>query len=108
MLDRKVTMSGVVRPVVTCSSAVVTPSVPMLADGCPAIRHNWRVSSTLEVLPLVPVTATIVFGKGWKKRAASSGEVAARLVGGDVDRALDLGLGPRHHRDRAGRDRRRR
>ena len=43
----------------------------MLADGCPAIRHNWRTSSTLEVLPLVPVTATIVSGKGAKNLAAS-------------------------------------
>ena len=64
-------MSGVVSPVVTCSSAVVTPSVPMLADGCPAIRHSWRTSSTFEVLPLVPVTATIVSGSGAKNFAAS-------------------------------------
>jgi hypothetical protein len=40
MLERKVTMSGVVRPVVTCSSAVVTPKVPIEAEGCPAMRHN--------------------------------------------------------------------
>ena len=71
MLERKVTMSGVVRPVVTCSSEVVTPKVPMLADRCPAIRQSWRTSSTLEVLPLVPVTATIISGKGWKNLAAS-------------------------------------
>ena len=62
MLLRKVTMSGVVSPVFTCSSAVVTPSVPTDADLCPAIRHNWRVISTVEVLPLVPVTAATVSG----------------------------------------------
>ena len=62
MLLRKVTMSGLVSPVDTCSSAVVTPSVPIDADRCPAIRHNCRVISTVEVLPLVPVTATIVSG----------------------------------------------
>ena len=64
-------MSGVVSPVVTCSSAVVTPSVPMLAEGWPAIRQSWRTSSTVEVLPLVPVTATTVSGKGPKNFAAS-------------------------------------
>src|SRR3954470_23850767 len=71
MFERKVTMSGVVSPVVTWSSAVVTPSVTIEAAGCPDIRHSWRVSSTFEVLPLVPVTATIVCGKGWKNLAAS-------------------------------------
>ena len=100
-------MSGVVSPVVTCSSAVVTPSVPMLADGWPAIRQSWRVSSTFEVLPLVPVTATTVSGKGWKNLRREPGEFAARLVGGDVDRAFDLRLGPRRpprprRRDRVG------
>ncbi len=62
MLERKVTMSGVVRPVETWSTLVVTPSVPILADFSPAIRQSWRVSSTVEVLPLVPVTATTVSG----------------------------------------------
>src|ERR1700684_1389397 len=47
------------------------PSVPIDAAWWPAIRHSWRVSSTLEVLPLVPVTATTVSGKGWKNLAAS-------------------------------------
>ena len=101
MLERKVTMSGVVSPVVTCSSEVVTPSVPMLADGWPAIRQSWRTSSTFEVLPLVPVTATIVSGKGWKNFAASRANARRGSAAGDMDRALDLGLGPRHHRHRA-------
>ena len=29
----------------------------------PAMRHSWRVISTVEVLPLVPVTATQQAGK---------------------------------------------
>ena len=66
MLARKVTTSGVVRPVDTCSLEVVTPNVPMLAAWKPAMRHSWRVSSTVEVLPLVPVTATVVCGNGPK------------------------------------------
>ena len=40
----------------------VTPNVPIDAERCPAIRHSCRVSSTVEVLPLVPVTATMVSG----------------------------------------------
>jgi hypothetical protein len=62
MLLRKVTMSGVVRPVLTWSSLVVTPSVPIEAERWPIMRHIWRVISTVEVLPLVPVTATTVSG----------------------------------------------
>src|ERR1044072_6220082 len=42
----------------------------MLAEGWPAIRQSGRVNSTVEVLPLVPVTAAIVSGKGWKNFAA--------------------------------------
>ena len=57
-------MSGVVSPVETVSSGVVTPSVPMLAARSPPIRHSWRVISTQLVLPLVPVTATIWAGTG--------------------------------------------
>ena len=64
MLLKKVTMSGVVRPVVTCSSDVVTPSVPIDAERWPDMRQIWRVISTVEVLPLVPVTATTVSGNG--------------------------------------------
>ncbi|MCY1170361.1 hypothetical protein D9M73_104290 [compost metagenome] len=64
-------MSGVVSPVETRSSAVVTPSVPIEAAWNPAIRHNCRTISTVEVLPLVPVTATATSGKGAKNCAAS-------------------------------------
>ena len=66
MFARKVTISGVVRPVDTLSSAVVTPSVPIEAARWPAMRQIWRVISATEVLPLVPVTATIVSGTGVK------------------------------------------
>ena len=64
MLFKKVTMSGVVRPVFTCSSEVVTPSVPIEAERWPDIRQIYRVISTVEVLPLVPVTATTFSGNG--------------------------------------------
>ena len=63
-------MSGVVSPVETVSSLVVTPSVPIEAARSPAMRQSWRVSSTVEVLPLVPVTATSVPGTGEKNGAA--------------------------------------
>ena len=64
MLLRNVTMSGVVSPVFTCSSEVVTPSVPIDAERWPDMRQICRVISTVEVLPLVPVTATTVSGYG--------------------------------------------
>ena len=71
MFDRNVTMSGVVSPVETLSSGVVTPSVPIDAARSPHMRQIWRVISTVEVLPFVPVTATMVSGTGLKKSAAS-------------------------------------
>ena len=66
VLLRKVTeVSGVVSPeVATWSSDVVTPSVPIDAERWPDIRQICRVISTVEVLPLVPVTATTVSGNG--------------------------------------------
>src|SRR3546814_1956309 len=48
MFDRKVTMSGVVSPVEALSSDVVMPSVPNDAALKPAMRHSWRVISTVE------------------------------------------------------------
>jgi hypothetical protein len=92
MLARKVTMSGVVRPVETLSSAVVTPSVPIEAAAWPAMRQSCRVISTQEVLPLVPVTATTVSGTG-KERRGQMGEQAARLIAGDVERAFHFRFG---------------
>ncbi len=78
-------MSGVVRPVETWSSAVVTPSVPIDAAWMPRHPPQLRGSvSTVEVLPLVPVTATVVSGKGAKYRAARPAKRSARLGVGDV------------------------
>ena len=76
------TTSGVVSPVVTRSSAVVTPSVPIEAACSPAIRHNCRVISTVEVLPLVPVTATATSGNGAKNCAASCAKRSRGLSDG--------------------------
>ena len=64
-------MSGVVNPVTTRSSGVVTPNVPIEAALRPAMRQSCRVSSTVDVFPLVPVTATMVSGNGAKYRAAN-------------------------------------
>ena len=50
----------------------MVPSVPTDAAAWPAMRQSWRVISTVDVLPLVPVTATAVAGNGAKKRPASS------------------------------------
>ena len=47
-------MSGVVSPVLTCSSDVVTPSVPIDAERWPDMRHIWRAISTVDVF-LSPV-----------------------------------------------------
>jgi hypothetical protein len=49
-----------------------TPVVPMLAAGLPSRSQICRVKEATEVLPLVPVTATIVRGCTPKKRAAES------------------------------------
>jgi hypothetical protein len=77
MLERKVTMSGVVRPVVTWSSAVVTPSVPIARRAVAGHPPELARQLDVEVLPLVPVTATIVWGKGAKNLAASSAKAGA-------------------------------
>ena len=98
-------MSGVVRPVVVRSSAVVTPSVPIEAAWCPAIRHNCRVSSTLDVLPLVPVTATTVSGKGSKNFAASRANSRRGSSAATWAAPSTATLRPGHHRHRAGADR---
>ena len=67
----------------------------MLAARSPAMRQIWRVISTVEVLPLVPVTATIWSGTGVKKRAASVAKARRGSRVGDVDGAFDLCFGPR-------------
>ena len=65
----------VVSPVEMLPSGVVTPKVPILAARSPHMRQIWRVISAVEVLPLVPVTATITSGDGVKKRAAIRAKV---------------------------------
>jgi hypothetical protein len=66
------------------------------------MRQSWRVSSTVEVLPLVPVTATQTSGKGAKKRAASRANRRRGFGVRDMHRALDLRLraAPRPRRAR--------
>ncbi len=36
--------------------------VPRLAARCPSSDQSWRAKTVVEVLPLVPVTATMFFG----------------------------------------------
>ena len=54
---------------VVCSSSMVpagetTPTVPRLAAGKPMLVQISRTKVATEVLPLVPVTATMV--SGWR------------------------------------------
>ena len=88
-------MSGVVSPVVTCSSDVVTPSVPMLAEGCP--RHPPELPGQLDRRGLAVGAGDRdhVSGKGGKNFAASRANSRLGSAIGDMDRALDLGFGPR-------------
>jgi hypothetical protein len=53
---------GVVREPYAAPSDVMTPSVPRLALRRPEAAKSWRAKSATELLPLVPVTATIVSG----------------------------------------------
>ena len=43
-------------------SGATRPMVPMLAALCPKAAKSWREKSTTELLPAVPVTATMVSG----------------------------------------------
>ena len=98
-------MSGVVRPVVTCSSAVVTPSVPMLADAMPGHPPELADQFDGRGLAVGAGDRDDRLGEGLEEFGGEPGEFAPRLVGGDVDRAFDAGLRPRDHRHRAVRDR---
>ena len=99
-------MSGVVSPVLTWSSAVVTPSVPIDAERCPAMRHN---------LPRHLDRRGLAVGPGHRDDSLRIGPVkiappvAAKRRRGSAsaicDSALDHRLGPRHHRHRAVRNR---
>ena len=68
--------------------------VPMLAASLPSAAQIWRVNAATEVLPLVPVTAAIVFG--WRAIEARRGQRQRAPRVGD------------RHEHRAGRQRRRR
>jgi hypothetical protein len=48
-----------------------TPVVPMLIASWPSACQIWRVKVATEVLPLVPVTATITAGWAPNHRAAA-------------------------------------
>jgi len=39
-----------------------SPKVPKDAAAKPMLAHIWRVKFTVDVLPLVPVTAAITWG----------------------------------------------
>ena len=61
----------------------------------PSLRHIWRAKAATEVLPLVPVTATIVVGLRGIEARGSASESAARASStrrtarrGDFGRAL--------------------
>ena len=56
------------------------PNVPIDAALCPDIRHSCRVSSAVEVLPFVPVTAATFSGNGRKNFAASSANALRGLA----------------------------
>ena len=58
------TGSGVVRLPATVRPGAVRPSVPMLAALRPSRVQIWRTNAATDVLPFVPVTATIV--PGWR------------------------------------------
>ena len=64
-------MSGVVSPVETLLVGGGDAERADRGGVMPAMRQSWRVISTVEVLPLVPVTATAVSGNGAKNCAAS-------------------------------------
>ena len=51
------------------------------------MRHIWRVISTVEVLPLVPVTATDDLGIGREEFRRELGEQPPRLGVGEVRHA---------------------
>ena len=57
--------------------------VPMLAACSPSAAQIWRVKAATEVLPLVPVTATIISGWRGKNFAAVERQRAARIADPD-------------------------
>ena len=65
--------------------------MPSEAALRPSAAKIWRVKSATEVLPLVPVTATIVSGCAAKKRAAI--RASARRGSADARTGTPLGAG---------------
>ena len=63
--------SGVVR-LSLAETAPSTPTVPKLTALSPSASHIWRVKLATEVLPLVPVTATITSGWSPNQRLAAT------------------------------------
>ena len=56
------TGSGVVSPASRVKPGETMPSVPTLAASRPSAVQMWRTKWTVELLPLVPVTAAMVAG----------------------------------------------
>ena len=71
--------SGVVSEPYTPPSGLTRPMVPSDAALRPSAAKIWRVKSATEVLPLVPVTATIVSGCAREEARRHQGQRAARL-----------------------------
>ena len=56
-------------------SAPSTPVVPILIAAWPRAAQIWRVKVATEVLPLVPVTATMV--SGWVPNHSAAAQASA-------------------------------
>ena len=80
------------------SQAPSTPVVPMLIAAWPSAAQIWRVKVATEVLPFVPVTATIVSGCAPNHSAAAPGKRRARVLGHDQ---RHVGVGQRLGASRA-------
>ena len=82
------TGSGVVSAPGCSKSGPTMPSVPRLAARRPRCCQIWRVKTVTEVLPLVPVTATMRLRLRRVEARRHAREAAARVgVGDDARRA---------------------
>ena len=82
-----VTGSGVVRLPGCSTPGPTMPIVPRLAARRRQRSQIWRVNTVTEVLPLVPVTATIVFRLRRVETRGDKREAPPRIgVGDDLDR----------------------
>ncbi len=105
MLFRKVTMSGVVSPVFTWSSEVVTPSVPIDADRWPA--HAPDLARHLDRRRLAVGAGHRDHGLRVRdiKSRGELGEQAARLGIGKKRHSIGFRLRSSDHGDRSAIDR---